>query len=261
LSSARSDYRHSTTTAEAASHKSGKYGKGGDLLYRWGNPRAYRAGTVKDQKLFGQHDSHWIDKGLPGEGHVLIFNNGMRRTGGAHSTVDEIVLPVDAKGHYQYTPGKAFGPDKPTWSYAAPKRTDFYAPFISGAQRLPNGNTLICSGTNGTIFEVTPRVRLSGNTSTRRREFAVRRSLPWAGAGLPFGLLRSSASFSSFLQGVMNLSADQKKQLEAAEKEIGEKLGKLLTDEQQKQFAERPTDFDPKNFPPGQLWRLRSRNV
>ncbi len=74
---------HSTKPAEAAGHQGGRYGKGGDLLYRWGNPRAYRAGTVKDQKLFGQHNPQWIAKGLPGEGHVLIFNNGMRRTGGA----------------------------------------------------------------------------------------------------------------------------------------------------------------------------------
>ena len=59
---------HSTKTAESAGHKGGKSGKGGDLLYRWGNPRAYRAGTVKDQKLFGQHNTHWIAKGLPGRG-------------------------------------------------------------------------------------------------------------------------------------------------------------------------------------------------
>jgi len=148
---------HSTTTAEAASHQGGRYGKGGDLLYRWGNPRAYRAGTVSDQKLFGQHDAHWIAKGLPGEGHVLIFNNGLRRISGAYSTVDEIVLPIDAQGGYEDVPGRAYGPDNPTWTYIAPEPWDFYAPFISGAQRQPNGNTLICSGTNGTVFEVSPQ--------------------------------------------------------------------------------------------------------
>ena len=148
---------HGTTTAEAAGHTGGKLGKGGDLLYRWGNPRAYRAGAVKDQKLFGQHNTHWIPKGLPGEGHLLVFNNGGRRIGGAHSSVDELVLPVGVDGRYEHKAGTAYGPDEPVWSYTAPKRSEFLAPFISGANRLPNGNTLICSGPNGTIFEVTPK--------------------------------------------------------------------------------------------------------
>ena len=74
---------HSTSPAQAAGHQGGRQGQGGDLLYRWGNPRAYRAGTVKDQQLFGQHDAHWIAQGLPGEGHVLIFNNGIRRPAAA----------------------------------------------------------------------------------------------------------------------------------------------------------------------------------
>src|SRR5439155_4849346 len=72
---------HGMTTAQAAGHKGGRYGRGGDLLYRWGNPRAYRAGSTKDQKLFFQHNAQWIPRGLPGEGHMLVFNNGRRRPG------------------------------------------------------------------------------------------------------------------------------------------------------------------------------------
>ena len=49
---------HSTTTAEAASHSGGNYGKGGDILYRWGNPQVYRQGST--QRLFGQHQAEWI---------------------------------------------------------------------------------------------------------------------------------------------------------------------------------------------------------
>ncbi len=242
---------HSTTTAEAASHKGGKSGKGGDILYRWGNPRAYRAGSIKDQKLFGQHNTHWIAKGLPGEGHVLIFNNGARRTGGAYSTVDEIVLPVDAKGNYESTAGKAFGPDKVVWSYVAPKRIDFYAPFISGAQRLPNGNTLICSGTNGTVFEVTPK-----NETVWKYVNPEKSGSPFGGppgGGPPFGGPPVGGPFGtppklgvilpSFVQGFMNLKAEQKKDLETAEKELGEKLEKLLTDEQKKDYKDKPGGF------------------
>jgi hypothetical protein len=146
---------HSTTTEQAAGHTGGRYGKGGDLLYRWGNPRAYRSGTNADQKLFHQHDAHWIPKGRPGAGNMLIFNNGGMRLDGSYSSVDEIRLPVDATGHYTRKPGLPFGPDKPTWSYTAEKKTDFFALFISGAQRLPNGNTLICAGPDGVVFEVT----------------------------------------------------------------------------------------------------------
>lgn len=143
---------HSTTTAEAAGHTGGKYGKGGDLLYRWGNPRAYKMGTTADQKLSGQHDAQWISPELPGARNILIFNNGTNRL---YSSVDEIVPPIDASGNYARATGSAFGPTAATWSYVAPNPTDFYAMNISGAQRLPNGNTLICDGPNGIFFEVT----------------------------------------------------------------------------------------------------------
>ncbi len=146
---------HSTTTAEAAGHSGGNSNKGGDLLYRWGNPVSYRAGSEDDQMLFEQHDAHWIEAGRPGAGHIMIFNNGVGRPEGAYSTVDEIVPPVDGSGNYSLQSGSAYGPETPTWVYKADNPTDFYASRYSGAQRLPNGNTLICSGTDGTFFEVT----------------------------------------------------------------------------------------------------------
>jgi len=75
---------HSTSTAEAAGHSGGKYGKGGDLLYRWGNRQAYRAGTAADQIFYGQHDAQWISDGLPGADNILVFNNSQRHAGLSH---------------------------------------------------------------------------------------------------------------------------------------------------------------------------------
>jgi hypothetical protein len=147
---------HSTTTEEAAGHTGGNSGKGGDILYRWGNPRAYRAGTVNDQKFFGQHDAQWIESGCPGEGNILVFNNGLDRPQGKYSSIDEIVPPVDANGNYSYTPGSAYGPEEQIWIYTAENPTNFYSYRISGAQRLSDGNTLICNGAFGIFFEVTP---------------------------------------------------------------------------------------------------------
>lgn len=146
---------HSTTTEEAAGHSGGRYGKGGDLLYRWGNPQIYRAGTANDQMLFGQHDAQWIKQECPGEGHITIFNNGLLRPKLSYSSVDEIVPPVDENGNYYLNPSSSYGPKEPIWSYTAKNLYDFYSPFMSGAQRLPNGNTLICNGISGVFFEVT----------------------------------------------------------------------------------------------------------
>ena len=149
---------HSASAEEAAGHSGGNAGKGGDLLYRWGNPRAYRAGTEADQRLFWQHDAHWIPEGLPGAGNMLVFNNGAERAvqrRRLHSSVDEIALPAEG-WNYRMEPGSAYGPSAPLWTYAADHPPDFYSPTTSGAQRLPNGNTLITNGDSGAIFEVTP---------------------------------------------------------------------------------------------------------
>ena len=147
---------HSTTTEEAAGHTGGNSGKGGDLLYRWGNPQTYRAGEAADQRFFRQHDAQWIASGRPGAGNILVFNNGLQRPAGLYSSVEELVPPVDSAGHYSLTPGTPYGPEEPTWIYTAENPPDFFSPNLSGAQRLPNGNTLICKGADGLFFEVTP---------------------------------------------------------------------------------------------------------
>ena len=143
---------HSATSEEAAGHTGGNGGRGGDLLYRWGNPRAHRAGTYDDQRLFWQHDAHWIPDGSPGAGNMLVFNNGnelWRQDRRLHSSVDEAALPLDG---YEYGADSA----NVVWSYAADPPRDFYSPNLSSAQRLPNGNTLIVNGNSGVIFEVAP---------------------------------------------------------------------------------------------------------
>ncbi len=221
---------HSTTTAEAAGHTGGKSGKGGDLLYRWGNPRAYRAGTLKDQMLFGQHNTHWIPKGIPGAGHLLIFNNGGKRTGGAYSSVDELVLPAGKDGRYEHKAGTAYGPEKPVWSYAAPKRSDFYAQFISGANRLPNGNTLICSGPNGTIFEVTPD-----------KEIVWKYVNPVNGTPLlsgPAGPPPLVEMMPATTRETLKLTDEQNKKFDALQAEFETKVTEILNEEQKKQLKE-----------------------
>ena len=142
---------HSTTTSQAASHSGGKYGKGGDLLYRWGNPVAYNKGSKANQKLFYQHNAHWIPKGLKDAGDIMIFNNGLSRSP-SFSSVEIITPDVSSAGVYKTT--IPYGPTAFKWSYKDSVPTNFYSPFVSGAQRLPNGNTLICSGNQGRFFEV-----------------------------------------------------------------------------------------------------------
>ncbi len=146
---------HNTTTEEAAGHTGGNYGKGGDILYRWGNPQIHNAGNATDQKLFMQHDAGWIEEGFPGEGHITIYNNGCERPDGKYSSVMEIDPPVDDNGNYSLKSGSAYGPEEALWIYTPEKNTFFYSGQLSGAQRLPNGNTRICRGRWGHLLEVT----------------------------------------------------------------------------------------------------------
>jgi hypothetical protein len=145
---------HSTTTSEASSNLGGTYGKGGDFLYRWGNPQSYRQGTQSDQKLFGQHYPHWIPDGLPNAGKLILFNNGFSRTP-SFSEIFIFTPPTTAPGIYEYVPDTAYGPSNTDYTYTNPDNPiNFFSRILSSAQMLPNGNILICDGDSGYFFEI-----------------------------------------------------------------------------------------------------------
>jgi hypothetical protein len=144
---------HGTTTEEARGSHGGKVGRGGDLLYRWGNPASHGR-PAGAQRLFYQHDVRWIPDGWPRAGNLLVFNNGRDRPEGAWSSVDEWTPPLQADGSYALA-GDAFGPSELAWRFTAKERETLYSPVISGAQRLPGGHTLVCEGSGGRFLEVT----------------------------------------------------------------------------------------------------------
>jgi hypothetical protein len=145
---------HSTTMEEAASHSGGLSSKGGDLLYRWGNPETYGRGSTDDRRFYGQHNPQWIREGLPGEGNILVYSNGNNQPGGNFSSVITLELPEVTDNNYYLEPGEAYGPLAANWVYMADDPGDFFSAAVSGAQRLANGNTVICEGMSGTFFEV-----------------------------------------------------------------------------------------------------------
>lgn len=135
---------HSTSTSEAAGHTGGNSGKGGDIIYRWGNPENYDRGDSSHHLLADQHSVNWIPEGFPGEGNLIIFNNGTQ-------SAIEIVPPVDAGGHYIMEEGEPYGPTTVIWS----------SPYVEtvmqgGAFRLPNGNSFLTDSDDATIIEVSP---------------------------------------------------------------------------------------------------------
>src|SRR5262249_58175973 len=127
----------------------GGRGRGGDVVCRWGTPRDY--GFPGPQQLFGQHNTHWIEAGLPGAGDVLVFDNGDRNTR-PFSTVVQIAPPLQSDGLYAFDAAIGFPPAAPDWQWVGTPPTSVFAPIISGAQRLVSANTLVCERTAVALF-------------------------------------------------------------------------------------------------------------
>ncbi len=109
-------------------------------------------------QIVGQHHAHMIPKGLPGAGNIMVFDNGgaagygspnpgsVAGVGNAIRPNSRVIEfnPVTLEVVWQYVPGAAGAGDP-----------SFFSHYISSAQRLPNGNTLIDEGADGRMFEVT----------------------------------------------------------------------------------------------------------
>jgi hypothetical protein len=139
---------HSTSIQEATGSIGGKYGKGGDILYRYGNPEAYDHGAQTDRILYEAHDVSWINEGSF-QGDFLIFNNKY-----IYNTRSQIQIwnnPA-VNGLYQFSDQTLFGDEEILWSY---DEVGFYSSRMSSAQMMSNGNILTTEGTSGEISEIT----------------------------------------------------------------------------------------------------------
>lgn len=140
---------HGVSTEEAR-------GPAGDLLYRFGNPAAYRQGSEADKMLFFQHDIHWThpeaQPGDPAFGQMAVFNN---RSNEHYSTAH--TFSSLENGEYPFAEGR-FGPDQFDRTFFHPDTLPITrSTGLSSFQLLPNGNALILSGRFGFAYELNPQ--------------------------------------------------------------------------------------------------------
>jgi hypothetical protein len=137
--------------------------KTGKVAWQLGPDYSGTAALERLGWIIGQHHAHMVPRGLPGEGNILVFDNGGSAGYGApnpgcptgvgyalrdYSRVVEF-NPLTLEVVWQYPPPNPQGA-------TAMNYLRLYSKFISSAQRLPNGNTLITEGGCGRFLEVTP---------------------------------------------------------------------------------------------------------
>lgn len=126
-------------------------GRNGSIVWRLGPDFSESKELRAIRQIIGQHHAHFIPKGLPGAGNLLVFDNG----GSSGYGFANPIAP-DGRGAFARATSRVLEINPVTlelvWSYANPR---FFSTNISGAQRLPNGNTLITAGAGGRMFEVT----------------------------------------------------------------------------------------------------------
>jgi hypothetical protein len=146
---------HSTTTAQAATDTGGTRGHGGDFLYRWGNPGAYKKGNNGDIKLFGAHGLEWIPNDRPYGGSIVAFNNGLPRPAGNFSTVEVVTPAMDEDGNYLMDTDGIFMPEDAVYTYTASGNPrSFFSNYQSNAYFLANGHLFTNRGDYGHFVEL-----------------------------------------------------------------------------------------------------------
>ena len=133
---------HSTTIEESQTDSGGNYNKGGDLIYRFGNPNTYN--SIGDKIFDKNHFPNLLEDGVDGEGNVLVYVNG-------NSTEQSVVYELQMPDYFNLDSNSNNEPEI-VWSYS---NEEIYSGKLCGAVRLSNGNTLITEADHG-LWEVTP---------------------------------------------------------------------------------------------------------